>query len=208
VHLDHTSPTGAYWRRDDRGRDGWVLRRRDAALQPVLATRILDDLESDPEVLAAPADGWQDFCTRLAQGLRRAARARPEAVPGLLSMPPAGSPLLPPLTSATWAERFLAALTVEGFTDAHAVAAYQGFTTFMSGHLLLELTNGASLSGRATVAGPGLTSPVLRRLAGLWDDPTSTGEFEAGLAQLLERFEIMRTAEVTPTTRLSVAAAT
>lgn len=191
MHLDHSSPTGAYWRRDDRGRNSWVLRRRTAAPHPVSATRILDDLENDAEVLAAPAQGWQDFVERLAHGLRRAALARPEAVPGLLAGPPAGSPLLPPLTSTTWAERFLLALTAEGFGDEQAVAAYRAFTTFVAGHLWVELSTRAPLSGRTTAVGPRLTSPALLGLAALWDEPVSDS-FDDGLRQLLERCEALR----------------
>ena len=45
-----------------------------------------------------------------------------------------------PLRSLRWVESFLDGLTTEGFSDKAAVAAYRGFTSFLLGHLLLEVS--------------------------------------------------------------------
>ena len=47
--------------------------------------------------------------------------------------------LRPPLRSLRWVELFLAGLTKEGFSDTAAVQAYRAFTSFLLGHLLLEV---------------------------------------------------------------------
>ena len=47
--------------------------------------------------------------------------------------------LRPPLRSIDWVEDFLDGLISEGFTDESAVAGYRAFTSFLLGHLLLEV---------------------------------------------------------------------
>jgi hypothetical protein len=186
-----SSLTGTTWRRDDQGSHGWVLRRRDSLSRAVAVARIMDDLEDDVEVLAGPSHGWQDFLQRLAHGLRRAAAGRPEAVPGLLSRPRDGSRLLPPLASASWTERFLVALTAEGFGDDQAVGAYRAFTTFMAGHLWMGLPSGGTLSGRTTGVRTHATAPALPRAQEPSCETTSMVEFEDGLEQLLDRLAML-----------------
>ena len=94
----------------------------------------------DPEVLDSPRDGWQDFLQRLAHGVRRIALAHPKVFPLVASRPPEAPWLRPPLRSLAWVEIFLDGLVAEGFDDEAAVAAYRAFTSFLLGHLLLEVS--------------------------------------------------------------------
>ncbi|MEJ7757434.1 MAG: TetR family transcriptional regulator [Nocardioidaceae bacterium] len=60
---------------------------RDDLLDLVVAS-IIDEMNHDPEVLAAPQNGWQDFLQRLAHGVRKIALAHPMAFPLVASRPP------------------------------------------------------------------------------------------------------------------------
>ena len=101
---------------------------------------ILDEMAVDAEVLDSPRDGWQDFLQRLAHGVRRVALAHPRAFPLVASRPTEAPWLRPPLRSLDTVESFLHGLVEEGFTDDAAVAAYRAFTSFLLGHLLLEVS--------------------------------------------------------------------
>lgn len=106
----------------------------DGVVQVLVATMQVDD-----EVIDSPQDGWQDFIQRLAHGVRRVALAHPKAFPLVASRPPEAPWLRPPLRSLEWVEAFLDGLKSEGFTDDAAVASYRSFTSFLLGHLLLEV---------------------------------------------------------------------
>ena len=67
------------------------------------------------------------------------ALAHPKAFPLVASRPVEAPWLRPPLRSLTWVEAFLDGLIAEGFSDEAAVAAYRAFTSFLLGHLLLEV---------------------------------------------------------------------
>src|SRR3954471_14661957 len=100
---------------------------------------VIEAMRHDEDVLDRPRDGWQDFLQRLAHGVRRVALAHPKAFPLVASRPAEAPWLRPPLRSLTWVEAFLDGLGEEGFDDDAAVAAYRAFTSFLLGHLLLEV---------------------------------------------------------------------
>jgi AcrR family transcriptional regulator len=171
---------------------------RESLLDGIVET-VVDELYSDPEVSAEPVHGWQDYLLRLAHGLRRLALARPQVFPLVATRPPEAPWVRPPLRSLRWVESFLAALTSSGFTDRAAVDAYRAFSSFLLGHLLLEV------SARGADAGPveepeprppraaDLSGyPLLQRFRELLSEDRSEQEFEESLKQLLGRLEALR----------------
>lgn len=195
---------------DDQGLAGLTMRRlgetlgveamslyryvagREKLLDAVVES-IIAQLDRDPEVLQEPRDGWQDFLVRLAHGVRRVALTHPKVFPLVASRPLEAPWLRPPLRSLTWVERFLDALRSEGFDDDSAVGAYRAFTSFLLGHLLLEV------SGHGADVGPldvleedddpgGLADyPTVARLRGALSEDHSAIEFEDALDQLVDR---------------------
>lgn len=161
---------------------------------------IVDGLDDDDDVLSEPHDGWQDFLQRLAHGMRRVALSHPNAFPLVASRPPEAPWLRPPIRSLRWVESFLNAMTSEGFSDQAAVAAYRAFSSFLLGHLLLEVaTLGAAvgpldvLEGQTEAEGSLADYPTVRRLSGSLSQNHSAAEFEAGLEELLDRLHLLRT---------------
>jgi AcrR family transcriptional regulator len=168
---------------------------------------IIDEMYGDPQVLVAPEDGWQDFVQRLAHGVRRVALAHPKAFPLVASRPTEAPWLRPPLRSLKWVELFLDALLREGFSEDAAVVSYRAFTTFLLGHLLLEVsTRGAVLSpldeeatheeiaeGEGGVDQSGLEEyPRVRALSYALREDHSLVEFEEALENLLDRLTLLR----------------
>ena len=100
--------------------------------------RVVDELASDPHVLDAPDNGWRDYLSRLALGVRRFALAHPHAFPLVATRPPGAPWVNPPLRSLRWIESLLNALAREGFSEDEMLFAYRSFNTFLLGHLLLE----------------------------------------------------------------------
>ncbi len=158
---------------------------------------VIDALYGDPEVYLAPQHGWQDYLQRLAHGVRRMAMAHPAVFPLVATRPPAAPWVRPPLRSLRWLESFLDALTGHGFSDEAAVAAYRAYTSFLLGHLLLEVSQqGVPISplddpdaspvaeDRALVQ-----YPHIRRLGPLLAEDESAAEFEESLENLLERLQ-------------------
>lgn len=167
-------------------------------LLDAVVNRLVADMEQDPDVLARPTDGWQDFLQRLAHGVRRVALEHPTAFPLVASRPPEAPWLRPPLRSLEWVEAFLHGLTSEGFTDEAAVGAYRAFTSFLLGHLLLEVSTHGADVGPLDVLDDGETKgdlgdfPTVRRLrAGLAKDHAAV-EFEEALEELLNRLVLIR----------------
>ena len=203
---------------DESGRPGLSMRRlgaelgveamslyryvpgRENLLDAVVET-IIEEMREDDDVLDAPRDGWQDFLQRLAHGVRRVALAHPRAFPLVASRPPEAPWLRPPLRSLTWVEAFLDGLASEGFSDEAAVAAYRAFTSFLLGHLLLEVSSlGADVgpldvlddqedANHKTLA-PYATVQRLRR--SLAEDHSAV-EFEESLEELLNRIALFQT---------------
>ncbi len=164
---------------------------------------IVDEMYTDEEILDSPRDGWQDFLQRLAHGVRRTALAHPLAFPLIASRPPEAPWLRPPLRNLSWVESFLAGLRAEGFTDQAAVAAYRAFTSFLLGHLLLEVsTMGADLGPldvleeqtEEVASGPSLGEyPSVQRLSSALSENHAAAEFEESLENLLDRLTLVRT---------------
>src|SRR5204863_5187 len=148
----------------------------------------------DPDVLATPTDGWQDFLQRLAHGVRRVALAHPKSFPLVASRPPEAPWLRPPLRSLDWVETFLSGLVSDGFSDDAAVAAYRAFTGFLLGHLLLEASGLGADIGPLDTLDDGESDderlqelPTVSRLrVALGEDHAAT-EFEVALEDLLDR---------------------
>lgn len=162
---------------------------------------VFDEMESDEEVYAQARDGWQDFLIRLAHGVRRVALTHPKVFPLVASRPLEAPWLRPPLRSLEWVERFLVALTSEGFGDEEAVGAYRAYTSFLLGHLLLEVsTHGADVGPLDVMEedeDPGGLAdyPTIRRLRSALSEDHAALEFEDGLEELLNRLQLMRSSK-------------
>jgi AcrR family transcriptional regulator len=167
-------------------------------LLDAVVERIVDEMEADPEVLDRPEHGWQDYLQRLAHGVRRVALAHPKVFPLVASRPAEAPWLRPPLRSLRWVEAFLEGLQLEGFSDQAAVEAYRAFTSFLLGHLLLEVAAlGADLGPLDVVeedADKSLTPyPRIRGLSAQLREDHSATEFEDSLENLLQRLALIRT---------------
>ena len=148
------------------GVEGMALYRyvagRDALLDGVVEV-VIDELYGDPDVHLA-SDDWADYLRRLAHGIRRIALAHPQLFPLIATRPPAAPWVRPPLRSLKWMESFLQNFRDCGFSDRAAVAAYQGFSSFLLGHLLLEVSaQGADIG---PVDDPNPTTPKSSDLEG------------------------------------------
>ncbi len=158
---------------------------------------IVDRLDEDDDVLVEPTNGWQDFLQRLAHGMRRVALANPKAFPLVASRPPEAPWLRPPLRSLRWVEVFLNALVSEGFDDDSAVVAYRAFSSFLLGHLLLEVSgHGADLGPLDVLTDPEPSGsladyPTVQRLSGQLAENHAAAEFEDALENLLDRLALL-----------------
>ncbi len=163
---------------------------------------IVNTMYDDDDVLDIPQDGWQDFLQRLAHGVRRVALAHPKAFPLVASRPPEAPWLRPPLRSLHWVESFLAGLAREGFSDDAAVAAYRGFTSFLLGHLLLEVSTHGADVGPLDVLDDGsqelpalATYPHVAKMRQALSEDHAAAEFEESLENLLDRLQLLRLEE-------------
>ncbi|MGY1810104.1 TetR/AcrR family transcriptional regulator C-terminal domain-containing protein [Blastococcus sp. SYSU D00669] len=181
------------------GVEGMALYRyvtsREQLLDGVVET-VVDELYGDPDVHMEAAHGWQDYLQRLAHGVRRIALAHPAVFPLVATRPPAAPWVRPPLRSLRWVESFLQAMTSHGFSDDLAVAAYRAYTSFLLGHLLLEISQkGVPISSRdepnpASEAETDLSAyPSVVRLQALLSEDESAAEFEESLENLLDRLD-------------------
>jgi AcrR family transcriptional regulator len=201
---------------DDQGLSGLTMRRlgsslgveamslyryipgRQELLDGVVDT-IVNQMYDDEEILQFPQHGWQDFLQRLAHGVRRIALAHPKAFPLVASRPPEAPWLRPPLRNLKWVESFLEGLASEGFSDEAAVAAYRAFTSFLLGHLLLEVSSlGADVGPLDVLEDENQTSsladyPRVARLHDALAEDHSAAEFEMSLENLLERISLLQT---------------
>jgi AcrR family transcriptional regulator len=161
---------------------------------------ILDEMLEDDEILDSPQDGWQDFLQRLAHGVRRVALAHPKAFPLVASRPTEAPWLRPPLRSLRTVESFLDGLLSEGFVDSSAVSAYRAFTSFLLGHLLLEVSALGADVGPLDVMDDQedrnrkpMGFPTVDRLADALAEDHSAVEFEEALEELLDRIALIQT---------------
>ena len=158
----------------------------------------LFDKDDGDDIYVEDHNGWQDYLMRLAHGVRRIALAHPSVFPLVASRPPAAPWVRPPLRSLRMVESFLGTLTDAGFSDQAAVAAYRAYSSFLLGHLLLEVTQiGAQVSlldqpegDPQAQANTDLTQfPSLMRTEKLLSLDKSAAEFEEALENLLDRLE-------------------
>jgi AcrR family transcriptional regulator len=168
-------------------------------LLDAVVQKILDEMLADEEIIERPENGWQDFLQRLAHGVRRVALGHPKVFPLVASRPLEAPWLRPPLRDLRWVEAFLDGLIGEGFSDAAAVGAYRAFTSFLLGHLLLEVSARGGDVGPLDVIDDGesqnerpLTYPTVLRLGGALSEDHSAIEFEESLENLLDRIALIR----------------
>ena len=159
---------------------------------------VIDDLYGDPEVHLA-ADQWQDYLQRLAHGVRRIALAHPQVFPLVATRPPAAPWVRPPLRSLRWMESFLDTLHRCGFSDAGCVGAYRAFSSFLLGHLLLEVSAQGADIGPIEQAEPDdqpttdlSEYPRLKSLEAELSQDNSPAEFEESLETLMDRLELLK----------------
>lgn len=174
---------------------------RENLLDGIVET-VIDELYGDPDVhMSTPPEDWREYMRRLAHGVRRIALAHPQVFPLVATRPPAAPWVRPPLRSLRWMESFLDTLLARGFTDAAAVAAYRAFSSFLLGHLLLEVSALGVDTGPIEEADPEAPRtddlggyPHLRRLEPELSQDHSAAEFEESLENLLTRLAELPTA--------------
>lgn len=172
---------------------------REDLLEAVLA-RLVDDIAVD----RADIEGWQAIMQYLAHSVRELAQEHPNIFPLMATRHPAAPWLRPPLRSLRVVEEFLQALVSRGMTDEQAVRAYRMFTSFLLGHLLLEVAvAGAETSPVEQPLDEGDADlpnqdgaldadrfPAVRRLQPLLAQDHTDTEFEEALESLLDRLEL------------------
>ncbi|BBX21774.1 putative transcriptional regulator, TetR family protein [Mycolicibacter terrae] len=160
---------------------------------------IIDRLYADQLAARRQEDGWQDYLMRLAHGVRKIALDHPEVFPLVATQAPEAPWVRPPLRSLRWMESFLDTLISYGFDDSAAVVAYRSYTTFLIGHLLLEVSaHGADLHPEEALLeetcrpAHDLSSyPHLQRLQPMLSQDHSGAEFEEALEAMLDRLELL-----------------
>jgi AcrR family transcriptional regulator len=175
----------------------------DGVVESVVDT--LFEADDGDDIYIEDHSGWQDYLMRLAHGVRRIALAHPAVFPLVASRPPAAPWVRPPLRSLRIVESFLGTLTESGFSDQAAVAAYRAYSSFLLGHLLLEVTQiGAQVSLLDQPEGDPEAQertdlgqfPTLLRTEPLLGQDKSAAEFEEALENLLDRLErVLREAQ-------------
>lgn len=174
---------------------------REHLLDAIVET-VMGELAGDPDVhMVTPPTDWQDYLVRLAHGVRRIALTHPQVFPLVASRPPEAPWIRPPLRSLAWIESFIETLLGHGFDDDGAVAAYRGYSSFLLGHLLLEVSAlGADVSPVPEQSPPDDNSsnsvpledfPQLNRLLAKLSADHSRAEFEASLENLLDRLALL-----------------
>lgn len=168
---------------------------REDLLEGILEA-VIDELYGDPDVLLSATSSWQDYLQRLAHGVRRLALHHPQLFPLVATRPPAAPWVRPPLRSLRWVDSFLDSLIASGFSDKAAVAAYRAFSSFLLGHLLLEVSAAGAEIGPADeedVPPPSSVDlsdyPRLTQLQRYLSEDRSAEEFEESLENLIDRLE-------------------
>jgi AcrR family transcriptional regulator len=105
-----------------------------------MVAEVVDGLELPTAARLGPADGWQAFLQHAAHDVRRVATEHPNLFPLLATHPPAAPWLRPPLRSLRLVEEFLSGMVERGLPEDAAVEVYKVFTSFLLGHLLLEVS--------------------------------------------------------------------
>lgn len=94
---------------------------------------------TDPELQFDHADDWRDYLDRLAHGIRQMALTHPRVFPLIATTPTEAPWIRPPMRSLRWVDSFLAGLQDHHFPPPAAVTVYKEFSSFLLGHLLLEV---------------------------------------------------------------------
>lgn len=172
------------------------------ALLDAVVERVVDQLLDSPDMQVSAEDDWRTFLSAQAHGLRRLALGQPSVFPLIATHPPSAPWMRPPLRSLRWIEQFLAGLLERGFAEQGAVVAYRSYTSFLLGHLLLEV--GAMGVSVGPVDEPDLHTattpqeqpdalreqfPAVGRLAGQLAESNPDQEFAASLITLLDHLE-------------------
>lgn len=170
---------------------------RDNLLDTVVEA-LLDDLYGRPEVQPEAALDWRDYMRRVAHGVRQVALDHPQVFPLVATRPPSAPWIRPPLRSLDWIESFLHTLLTHGFEPRQAVDAYKAFTSFLLGHLLLEVAAlqvpiGPEETGRNGEAPQAdlQNYPDIQELSTLLAEDSADQEFRSSLENLLRRIEAM-----------------
>jgi AcrR family transcriptional regulator len=168
----------------------------DGVVEMVIET-LFDDEDGD-DIYIGDSNGWQDYLMRLAHGVRRIALRHPAVFPLIASRPPAAPWVRPPLRSLRLVESFLGTLRDGGFSDQAAVAAYRAYSSFLLGHLLLEVSQ---LGAQVSLLDQPEGDPEAQRRTDLGGYPNvlrtepllaldkSATEFEDSLENLLDRLD-------------------
>ncbi|MEU4245632.1 TetR/AcrR family transcriptional regulator C-terminal domain-containing protein [Actinoplanes sp. NPDC026619] len=181
------------------GVEGMALYRyvpgREALLDGVVDA-VVDELFNDPDVHLQAHAGWVDYLQRLAHGLRRIALAHPEVFPLVATRPPAAPWVRPPLRSLRWIESMLEVMTEAGFSDENAAAVYRAFSSFLLGHLLLEVSSHGVETGPVEEPDVAPTEdlskyPLLQRLEPHLSLDVAAQDFEEALEALLDRIALL-----------------
>lgn len=163
-----------------------------------IVDHVIDGLYGEQVTGMADRAGWQDYLQRLAHGVRRIALLHPEVFPLIATRPSAAPWVRPPLRSLRWMESFLDTLVGQGFSDDAAAAAYRAFSSFLLGHLLLEVSARGVATGPVAEPEPSREEPsdlaeypVLSRLRGQLSEDHAATEFVDSLENLVERLGLL-----------------
>jgi AcrR family transcriptional regulator len=150
-----------------------------------------------------PTNGWQAFLQHIAHQVRSVAVRHPNLFPVVATRPPGAPWLRPPLRSLEMVEGFLQGLTRRGLPGEQSVHVYKVFTSFLLGHLLLEVAvRGAETGlpeepideGSATVPNTEHDDsldrwPTVASLRPQLEEHDPAREFEQALEVLLDRLD-------------------
>ena len=162
---------------------------------------LVDEIRVPPREPVGPADGWQGFLQLVAHAVRGLAVEHPHLFPLIATRPPAAPWLRPPLRSLQLVDDFLDGLAARGLADEASVRIYKSFTSFLLGHLLLEVADtsaqavvGAETLDEGEVSRPEQEkaledAPTVERLEPLLRRHDPQGEFERALEALLVHLE-------------------
>jgi AcrR family transcriptional regulator len=168
---------------------------RDHLLDAVVDA-LLDDLHGSPDVQPEAAVDWRDYLRRVAEGVRKIALDHPRCFPLVATRPPQAPWIRPPLRSLPWIDSFLRTLQEDDFGPRQSVDAYKAFTSFLLGHLLLEV------AGRQVAIAPEDVPdrasgqiehddlrgyPAIRASSELLAEDSADSEFTSALESLLDR---------------------
>jgi TetR/AcrR family transcriptional regulator, tetracycline repressor protein len=176
---------------------------REDLLEGMVAA-VTDRVRVPPREPLGPADGWQGFLQHVAHAVRTIAVEHPNLFPLIATRPPAAPWLRPPLRSLSLVEEFLDGLLYRGIRDHEAVEIYKIFTSFLLGHLLLEVSQeGASTAppreplDEGDAAAPNQDQdlsvhdyPTLARLEQQLRRHDADVAFEQALESLLDRLDL------------------